>query len=151
MNFVLAVTLLKSFFRDSTMAPIALSSEADGYKLATSYDTWISIGDVFHVLPSLINFWQTSLTEFLSLVLLDYFSQILKNSIEWGFNWWYNSTHGMFFSGLWAFKVFHITVVESDLKNIFQNIPYLWISFPFLIYINISRFYRCIFGMDLHL
>ena len=61
-NFVLVGTLLKSFFRYSTMTSIALSRGIDGYKLRTSYDTWISVGDIFHVFASL-----TNSTEFLIL------------------------------------------------------------------------------------
>ena len=48
-NFVLVLTLLKSFFRYSTMTSMALSRGADGYKLTTSYGAWISVGDIFHV------------------------------------------------------------------------------------------------------
>ena len=54
-NFVLLLTLLKSFFRYSTMTSMALSRRTDGYKLTTSYDIWISVGDIFHVFASLTN------------------------------------------------------------------------------------------------
>ena len=61
-NFVLLLTLLKSLSRYSTMTSIALSRGTDGYKLTTSYDTWISVGDIFHIFASL-----TNSTEFLIL------------------------------------------------------------------------------------
>ena len=54
-NLVLYLTLLKSFFRYSMMTSIALSRETDGYKSATSYDNWFSVGDIFHVFASLTN------------------------------------------------------------------------------------------------
>ena len=41
---------------------IALSRGTDGHKLTTSYDTWISVGDIFHVFALL-----TNSTEFLIL------------------------------------------------------------------------------------
>ena len=54
-NFVLLLTLFESFFRYSTMASIALSSGTDEYKSTTSFDTWISVNDIFHVFTSLTN------------------------------------------------------------------------------------------------
>ena len=62
LNFVLVLKLFKSFFRYSAMTSIVLSRVVDGYKLATSYDTWISVGDIFHVFALL-----TNSTEFLIL------------------------------------------------------------------------------------
>ena len=44
------------------MTAISLSKGTDEYKLTTSYDTWISVGDIFHVFASL-----TNSTEFLIL------------------------------------------------------------------------------------
>ena len=44
------------------MTPIALSGGTDGCNLTTSYDTWISVGDIFRVFASL-----TNSTEFLIL------------------------------------------------------------------------------------
>ena len=61
-NFVLLLALLRFFFRYSTMTTRVLSRGKDGYKLTTSYDTWISVGHIFHDFALL-----TNSTEFLIL------------------------------------------------------------------------------------
>ena len=54
-NFGLLFTSLNSLFRYSAVASIALSKGRDGYKLKTSYDTWISVEDISHDFSSLTN------------------------------------------------------------------------------------------------
>ena len=54
-QFCFYFNVFEVIFQISTMTSITLSRETDGCKLTTSFDTWISFGDIFHVFPSLKN------------------------------------------------------------------------------------------------
>ena len=65
-TFVLVTALLISSLRYPTMMSIALSSGTDGYKLTSSYSTWISVGYTVNVFVLLINSTEILILRFLS-------------------------------------------------------------------------------------
>ena len=62
---------------------IALSKRTDGYKLTIPYDTWISVGEIFHVFALLANLTVFKFVFTFASHGLDYFNKVLRNLIGW--------------------------------------------------------------------